>query len=86
MHVNLDYLISMHPTKAILLTFSGQTQHFLGKKQKNRPNNLHHQKAGFVGLFLKPKIEGSYFLHYGGRQIYTVSCKASYRNFRPHSS
>ena len=40
MHVNLDYLISLHAKKAILPTFSGQTPHFLGKKQETRTNNL----------------------------------------------
>ena len=50
MHVNLDYLISMHPKKAILPTFSGKTPHFQGKRQETRTNNLHHQKADSVAF------------------------------------
>ena len=51
MHVNLDYLISLHLKKAILPTFSGQTPLFLGKKQETRTNTLHHHKLGQLRFF-----------------------------------
>ena len=83
----------MHPKKAILPTFSKQTPHFLGKKQETRTNNLHHQKAGSVAVFLSLRKRAhhiqkkvKYLLQYGGRQIYTVSCKASYIHTGPKRS
>ena len=49
MHVNLYYLISLHPKIAILPTFSGQTPQFLGKKQETRTNTI--GKMGPMQLF-----------------------------------
>ena len=87
MHVNLDYMISLHPQKAILHTFSGQIQLFLGKMQETKPKNLHHHKAGSVAglLSLRLKVHHlqkmvQYFLQHGGPQIYTISCKAACMN------
>ena len=51
MHVNLDYLISLYPKKAILPTFSGQTPLFLSQKQETRSNNLHYHKVGSLAGF-----------------------------------
>ena len=51
-HVNLVHWNSLHPKKAILPTFSGQTPHFLGENRKTITNNLHHQKAGSVAIIL----------------------------------
>ena len=45
MHVNLVYLISLHPKKNFLPTFSRQTPDVVGTKQESRNNNLHHWKA-----------------------------------------
>ena len=56
MHVNLVYWNSLHPKKAILPTFSGQTPHFLGENRKNRTNNLHHLKAGSVAVILSLRL------------------------------
>ena len=50
-HVNLDYLISLHPQMAINHTFLGQTPFFQSKKQKTRTNNLHHPTSGSVADF-----------------------------------
>ena len=52
MHVNLDYMISLHLKNSILPTFSGQTLLFLGKKQETRTNTLHHHKAWSNAFFL----------------------------------
>ena len=56
MHVNFVYWISLHPKKAILPTFLGQTPHFLSEKQKPRTNNLHHRKAGSVAVILSIRV------------------------------
>lgn len=37
---------------AILPMFSGQTRQFLGEKQENKTNNLHHWKDVSVASFL----------------------------------
>ena len=50
MHVNLVYWNSLHPKKANLSTFLGQTPHFLSDKQKTRSKN--HLKSGSVEVFL----------------------------------
>ena len=52
LHVNLVHSNSLHPQKAILPMFLGQTPRFLGEKLKNSTNNLHHQKALSVAVIL----------------------------------
>ena len=85
MHVNLEYLISLHPKKGILLTFSGQTPHFLDKKQETRTNNLHHWKAGSVEVFLSLSLR----VHHTQKlcnDIYSmVAAKYTLFLARPHS-
>ena len=49
MHV---YQISLHPKKAVLPTFLGQTPHSISEKQKHRNTNLHNRKAGSVAVIL----------------------------------
>ena len=56
MHVNLVHWNSLHPKKAILATFSGQTPNVLGENQKTRTNNLHHRKAGSVAVILNLRV------------------------------
>ena len=56
MNVNLEHWNSLHPKKAIIPTFSGQTPNFLGENQKNRTNNLHHRKAGSVAVILSLRV------------------------------
>ena len=63
MHVNLDYLISLHPKKNILPTFSGQIPLFLGKMQETKPNNLHHHKAGSVAVFFSLRLRVHHILN-----------------------
>ena len=84
MHVNLVHWNSLHPKKAILPTFSGQTPHFLGENHKTRTYNLHHRKAWSVAVILSLRVGVQhiqkvvqYFLQRGGTRMYTVSCKAS---------
>ena len=43
MNVNLVHWNSLHPKKAIIPTFSGQTPSSLGENHKTRTNNLHHR-------------------------------------------
>ena len=83
-HVNLVHWNSLHPKKAILPTFLGQTPHFLCENHKTRTNNLHHRKAGSVAVILSLRVGVQhkqkvvqYFLQRGGSRMYTVSCKAS---------
>ena len=52
MLVNFVSWISLHPKKAILPAFLGQTPKFTSEEQKPRTNNLHHQKAGSVAVIL----------------------------------
>ena len=54
--MNLVHWNSLHPKKAIIPTFSGQTPNFLNEKQKNRTNNLHHQKAGSIVVILSLRV------------------------------
>ena len=42
----------VYPKKAILLTFLGQTTHFISEKQKKTKKNLHRGKAGLVAVIL----------------------------------
>ena len=56
MHVNFVYWISLHPKKAILPTFLGQTPHFISEKQKTRTNNLHHRKDVSVAAILSLRV------------------------------
>ena len=55
-HVNLVYWNSLHPKKAILPTFSGQTPHFLGENHNTRTKNLNHRKAGSVAVTLSLRV------------------------------
>ena len=55
-HVNLVHWNSLHPKKAILPTFLGQTPHFLCENHKTRTNNLHHRKAGSVAVILSLRV------------------------------
>ena len=55
-HVNFVYWISLHPKKAILSTFLGQTPHFISEKQKHRTNNLHNRKDGSVAVILSLRV------------------------------
>ena len=56
MHVNYVYWIRLHPKKALLLTFLGQTPHFISEKHKPRSNNLYHRKAWSVAVILNQKV------------------------------
>ena len=56
MNVNLVHWNSLHPKKAIIPTFSGQTPNVLGENQKTRTNNIHHRKAGFVAVILSLRV------------------------------
>ena len=55
-HLNLVHWNSLHPKRAILPTFSGQTPHFLGENLKTRTNNLNHRKAGSVAVILSLRV------------------------------
>ena len=54
--MNFVYWISLHPKKAILPIFLGQTPHFTNEKQKSRTKNLHHWKAGSVVVILSLRV------------------------------
>ena len=56
MHVNFVYWISLHPKKAMLPTFLGQTPHFVSEKQKHRTCNLHYHKAGVALVILSLRV------------------------------
>ena len=51
MHVNLDYLLSLHPKDASLPTFSEKNTTFSQWKASTRNKNLHHQKAVSIVVF-----------------------------------
>ena len=84
MPVNLDYLISLHPKKAILLTFSGQTPLFLGKKQEVRTNNLHHHKAWSVAVFLSLRLRVHHIQKKCNNFFNTWAAKYTLFPVRPH--
>ena len=56
MNVNLVQWNSLNPKKAIIPTFSGQTQIFLGENNKTRINNLHHRKDSSVAVILSLRV------------------------------
>ena len=57
MHVNLVYWISLHPKKAILPAFLGQTPHIISENKKRKEiKNLHHWKAGSIAVILSLKV------------------------------
>ena len=78
------HVILLHPKKAILPTFFGQTPHFISEKQKHGINNLYHWKSGSVAVMLSLRVGVQHIKKWRnnfstrGSQIYTVSCKASY--------
>ena len=56
--MNLDYLISLHPKKAILATFTGQTPHVQVKIQKPDLTTYTVGKLSMLRFF-EPNIEDS---------------------------
>ena len=50
--MNLVHWNSLHPKKAILPTFLGQTPYLHSENHKPRTNNLHHLKAGTLAVIL----------------------------------
>ena len=54
--MNLVHWNSLHPKKAILPTFLGQTPHLLDEKLKTKTNNLDHRKAGSVAVILSLRV------------------------------
>ena len=56
MHLNIVYWNSLQSKEAVLPTFSAQTPHVLGEKQKIWTNHLHHRKAGSVSLILSLRV------------------------------
>ena len=63
-HVNLVHWNSLHPKNAILLTFLGQTPHFLCENHKTRTNNLHHWIAGSAAYGWGSNIYKKWFNNY----------------------
>ena len=55
-HVNWDGWISLHPKKAILPTFLGQTPNCLGEKQKKKIEQPTPLESWVCYIFLEPKV------------------------------
>ena len=56
MDVDLMHWNSLHPKKAIIHLFAGQTPNFLSENQKTRTKNLHHRKAESVAVILSLRV------------------------------